>query len=194
MTEIDILADVIQREGGWRDAVQRPDKSWDPATNWGITLETLRRWRQRDFPGAVVTEVDLRQLTQLQASGIYQAMYVTEPGFTAANIPFEPLRVQLIDFGVNSGPERAVRWLQRILGLPVTGVMDSITRDAMQEERENYQDEKRPLMAIVNDALVAARSYMIDQAVDHGTVRKIDEEGVESRALSFFLATPSTLT
>jgi hypothetical protein len=42
----------------------------------------------------------------------------------------------------------------------------------------------------LNDALVAARSYMIDRAEDQGVIRPEDEEGVESRALSFFLAKP----
>lgn len=188
MTETDILDGILQREGGWRDQKKRPNGTFDPPTNYGITLDTLRRWRQRDFPGSVVDENDLRKLTALQASGIYTAMFVTEPGFTTDNIPFEPLRVQMIDFGVNSGPERAIRWLQRVLRVEATGKIDQATRGHL---RGSFNLPRNPLtMALLNDALVAARSYMIDQSVDQGIMRKEDEEGVESRALSFFLAKP----
>lgn len=189
MTETEIIDALLQREGGWRDEVVRPDHSRDPATNYGITLDTLRRWRQRDFPGAVVTETDLRQLTALQALGIYQQLFVAEPGFTRERIPFEPLRIQLIDFGVNSSPDRAIRWLQRVLYCTrVDGVLGPRTIAQLQRLGA-YESEWGYRM--INDALVAARSYMIDELVDHGTMRKQDEEGVESRALSFFLARPA---
>lgn len=193
MTADEIIAGVLEREGGWREEKERPNGSVDPPTNHGITLDTLRRFRQRDFPGAVVTEQDLRQLTPLQARGIYEQVFIAEPGFTVANIPYEPLRVQLIDFGVNSGPERAIRWLQRVLRFApecVTGKMDRKTVGWLQNATIEHAEAIDPC-ELVNDALVAARSYMIDRAEDQGTIRSQDEEGLESRALSFFLATPA---
>lgn len=190
MTAASILDALLQREGGWRDAVQRPNGTWDPDTNRGITLPTLKTYRQKYLgtPQAETTADDLRALTEDEARQIYGIMYVQEPGFTEANIPFEPLRVQLIDFGVNSGPARAIRWLQRVLklvwvGVDVNGRMDSNTLAALEHSNQ--------YLPIVNDALVAARSYMIDKATDQGVMRKADEEGVESRALSFVLAKPT---
>lgn len=197
MTETDIIDALLAREGGWRDQVTRPNGSIDPPTNMGITLPTLRAWLLRTGHTAStdnVGEDDLRHLRPETAALIYQEMYIIDPGFTPANIPFEPLRVQLIDFGVNSGPERAVRWLQRVLGFgraSVDGKLGPNTISALRcwgslVEPEMLEHHYR----LVNDALVAARSYMIDQAVDQGAMRKQDEEGVESRALSFFLARP----
>lgn len=188
---IDAMLDgVLEREGGWRDETPRPHAPPDPATNHGITLPTLRTYRQQYLgtPAIETTLDDLRALTTDEAKQIYAVRYVQEPGFTAENIPYEPLRVQLIDFGINSGPERAIRWLQRVLklvwvGVDVNGRLDFNTLAAL--------DHSNQYLPIVNDALVAARSYMIDQATDQGLMRKADEEGVESRALSFLLAKPT---
>ncbi len=191
MTEHEILDEVLVREGGWRDEVERPDGSVDPATNLGITLPTLTHWRGRF--GLTTTLDDLRHLSPVVAKYIYTDLFITEPGFTPENVPFEPLRVQLIDFGINSGPARAVRWLQRVLGVTPTGTLyEKSTLDRLRYMTCDMLDGVavlRPDKArIVNDALVAARSYMIDRSVDTGAMRKADEEGVESRALSFFLA------
>lgn len=189
MTESDILGGILQREGGWRDQVTRPNGSIDPPTNMGITLPTLRAWRRRRDTNAIVDVGDLRSMSDAEAQDIYTSMYVDEPGFTPANIPFEPLRIQMIDFGCNSGPERAIRWLQRVLGMEapsIDGVIGPLTR-----MRIGFCLGSHPCAGRwINDALVAARSYAIDQSVDQGIMRKEDEEGVESRALSFFLAKP----
>lgn len=196
MTADEVIDGLLQREGGWRGSVQRPDGTWDPPTNKGITLPTLQRYHEQylGWPASnPLTVQDLRDLTDELAVRIYTVLFIDEPGFTPENIPFEPLRVQLIDFGVNSGPERAVRWLQRVLRIPVTGKIDDATRsalDAWHVINEESRDFFELYYALVNDALVAARSYMIDQAVDQGAIRRQDEEGLESRALSFFLAKP----
>ncbi len=185
MTEDTILTEVLDREGGWRPETPRPNAPPDPATNMGITLPTLRTWRKNP----ALTEDDLKDLGPVEARQIYSQMYIADPGFTQANVPFEPLRVQLIDFGINSGPERAVRWLQRVMRAPVTGKMDARTIGWLQHATIEDAEFVEPL-ALVNDALVAARSYMIDSLEDTGKLRSADEEGVESRALSFFLAKP----
>lgn len=189
MTVEEIIDGVLAREGGWRGETPRPNAPPDPATNRGITLPTLRTYRAKYLgtPESETTLASLRALTDLEAREIYAVLFVQEPQFTQDNIPFEPLRVQLIDFGVNSSPARAVRWLQRCFmsdQVPVTGAMDAELIKALHL----FHDFEA--LHLVNDALVAARSYMIDQAVDQGRIRKADEEGVESRALSFFLARP----
>lgn len=192
MTAKEILDGVLARERGWRDAKTRPNGSIDPPTMHGVTMDTLRTYREKYLgtPPQETNLPDLKALTELEAEQIFAIMYVQEPGFTPENVPYEPLRVQLIDFGVNSGPARAVRWLQRVLGLSggaITGRLDTTTLHCLQDCTVTFG---RPYLALVNDALVAARAYMIDTAVDHGTVRVQDEEGLESRALSFFLAKP----
>lgn len=184
MTETTILDALFGKEGGFRPAVQRPDGTWDFATMYGITAHVLGQWRGL---GRHATVAELQAMPITEAAAIYRREYIHAPGFTAEAIGFEPLRLQLIDFGVNSGPPRAIRWLQRVLRqvrpeIAVDGVLGPQTRRTLQE--------CRGYLPWVHDALVAARSYMVDRAVDTGALRKQDEEGLESRALSFLLAKP----
>jgi len=172
-----LLTGILQREGGFRD---KPGDRGGP-TNYGITLATLAAWRRQ--PISQLTSDDVRRLTTFEAKAIYAARYIApfEP------VPYPPLREQLIDFGVNSGVPRAVRWLQRILGLPADGILGPQTQEHLTILSQQAVG-LRPALAVVNDALVAARSYMIDATEDAGQIPASDEEGVESRALSFFLA------
>lgn len=189
MTEDQILDEVLVKEGGFRAQVTRPDGTLDYDTNYGVTAPVLGEWLGLNRKA---TTEEVKNLKPDMARTILRKKYITGPGFTSENIPFEPLRAQLIDFGINSGPERAVRWLQRVLGLPpdaVDGRLGRLTLTAL-----NWPTLRQTMpdlwYQLVNDALVAARSYMIDRAVDTGSIRKADEEGLESRALNFFLAKP----
>ena len=166
MTETDLIGGILEREGGYVD---------DPAdrggaTNWGITAKS---WGLYKGFGRQATREEVKAITRAQAAEFYWGQHVRPSPFRS--VGYEPLRVQLIDFGVNSGPERAIRWLQRVLDVPVTGRMDDRTEKALQRDRG----------ALVNRALVAARLYMIDRATDQGTIDRKFEEGLESRALSF---------
>lgn len=186
MTEDEILTEVLQREGGYRAQKPRLVGPPDPETNKGITYWTYTNYCHK--LGKSVSREEFLLMPDALAKAIYTKLFIEDPGFTPGNIPYEPLRVQLIDFGVNSGPTRAIRWLQRVVRMrDVTGQLDAATVTILQGMALAPYSILLPL---VNDALVAARVYMIDQSVDQGLMRKIDEEGVESRALSFFLATP----
>lgn len=181
MTENEILDGVLVREGGYTND---PKDAGGP-TKYGITAATLGSWRNL---GRSATAAEVEALSANEAKAIYAERYINGPRFTPGAIRYEPLRVQLIDFGVNSGPERAIRWLQRLLkevwvGVRVSGRLDSETLAAL-EHAAFY-------LPLVNNALVAARSYMIDASTDAGTVNKKFEEGLESRALVFFTAKPN---
>ncbi|RDI58735.1 glycoside hydrolase family 108 protein [Microvirga subterranea] len=105
------LAEVLRHEGGF---VQHPA---DPggATKHGITRATLSRFR-----GRPVSVEDVRALTREEAGTIYRRHY-----WDAVRGDELPAGVDLalFDFAVNSGPERAVRRLQGILGVPADGVV-----------------------------------------------------------------------
>lgn len=98
-----LAAEIVAREGGF---VNDPD---DPggATNFGVTIHTLRRLR----PGARVGVQDVRALTREQAIEIYVEHYFTRPRI--AELP-EPLWPTVFDMYVNAGAN-AVRILQRLL-------------------------------------------------------------------------------
>lgn len=98
-----IIADVIRSEGGYVD---------DPAdrggaTKYGITIGTLGEWR-----GRPVTKADVKALTVEEAAEIYAARYVRGPGFD--KLP-ESVQAVLVDFGVTSGPARAIKTLHAVL-------------------------------------------------------------------------------
>jgi lysozyme family protein len=166
VTESEIINGLIHREG--EDAYT--NKPPDPPTKYGVTLGTLAAYR-----GRLVTADDVKALTRDEATAIYSKLFIDQPGFV--RVTNEPLRIQLIDFGVNSGPPRAIRWLQRAIGTPVTGVLD--------EPMLRLLSQLNP--RLVNNSLVAARCRMIDDWTDHDQKQKWAEEGLESRALSFFI-------
>ena len=98
-----LAAEIVAREGGF---VNDPD---DPggATNFGVTIHTLRRLR----PGMRVGVDDVRALTREQAIEIYVDHYFTRPRIS--ELP-EPLWPTVFDMYVNAGAN-AVRILQRLL-------------------------------------------------------------------------------
>ncbi|MCZ4259832.1 holin-associated N-acetylmuramidase [Limimaricola sp. G21655-S1] len=102
-----IAAEIVAREGGY---VDDPD---DPggATNYGVTIGTLRRLG-RDLDGdGVVTKADLKRLTAGQAADIFVEHYFRRPRIDA--LP-ESLHASVFDMYVNSGAN-AVKILQRLL-------------------------------------------------------------------------------
>jgi lysozyme family protein len=115
------LAVVLMHEGGF---VQHPR---DPggATKFGITRETLARFR-----GCPVSVEDVRYLTKAEAGIIYRRLF-WDP-IQADDLPMG-LDLVAFDFAVNSGPARAVRMLQGVLGVEADGVIGPITLAAARE-------------------------------------------------------------
>lgn len=106
------LPKLIAHEGGF---VNHPS---DPGgmTNLGVTRAVWQEWT-----GRPATEADMRALTPAAVAPLYRARY-----WDAVRADDLPAGVDyaVFDAAVNSGPARAVRWLQQALGLPATGVMD----------------------------------------------------------------------
>jgi lysozyme family protein len=98
-----LAEEIVAREGGF---VNDPD---DPggATNFGVTIHTLRRLR----PGQQIGVEDVRRLTREEAIEIYLEHYFQRPRI--AELP-EPLWATVFDMYVNAGGN-AVRILQRLL-------------------------------------------------------------------------------
>jgi lysozyme family protein len=173
MTEDQLVADVFVREGEtYADEHSTPPID-QPTAPGGIILATLSA-----YLGRPATLAELQALTKETATPIVRWVlhqFMARYGLTA--ITYEPLRLQMIDFAYNSGPERAIRWLQRVLQVEVTGRMDAQTIWAVQHEKG----------FLVHHALIAARLQMIDMWTDLEVRRRAWEEGLESRTLSFSL-------
>lgn len=105
MTDREFVAWVVDNFEG-HAFVDHPD---DPggATKYGVTLATLQAIR----PGATVD--DVKALTFDEAVLIMRVHYVLEPRID--RIHSVKVRMALIDFGIHSGPARAIRALQRVL-------------------------------------------------------------------------------
>ena len=110
---------VLASEGGYVNHPRDPGK----ATNMGITIATLRAWR-----GTTVTNKDVRNLTQAEALAIYKAQYWDT--VRADQLPLG-LDYLTFDYGVNSGPARAIKDLQRTVGADADGVIGQKTLDAI---------------------------------------------------------------
>lgn len=173
MTLDDLVEDIFDKEGvKYGDKTTKPPID-QPTGAGGITLGTMSA-----YLGRPATIGDLKALTRATAAPVVRwklERIVIENDF--ADIDFEPLRLQMIDFAYNSGAQRAVRWLQRTLGMSVDGIFGPDTAAAVN--RENGR--------LLNQAMIAARLQMIDEWTDKDQQAKLWEEGVESRGLKFSL-------
>ncbi len=126
---IDVIADILKREGGF---VDDPDDGGGP-TNHGITIGALSEYRRAI--GDLTPETDegkrgaIRALTEQDARAIYQRLYIDKPRF--GDIKHPELRALVIDTGVLHGRHRAARWLQGVSGVKADGWVGPITLGAV---------------------------------------------------------------
>lgn len=106
---------VLASEGGYVDHPKDPGG----ATNRGITFAVLQAWRKHP-----ITKADVKALTKEEALAIYKANY-----WDTMQCSRVPLGVDymLMDYGVNSGPGRAIKDLQRTVGAGDDGVLGAKT-------------------------------------------------------------------
>lgn len=114
------IGPILEAEGGFVDHPSDPGG----ATNMGITFNTLKAWRHPEN----ITVDDVRNLTKDEAKQIYRANY-----WNALSCDDLPDGVNLVtfDFGVNAGPGRSAKTLQRVVGVKDDGVVGPITLAAV---------------------------------------------------------------
>lgn len=136
-----IANEIVAREGGY---VNDPD---DPggATNFGVTIHTMRRLGLDLDRDGTVTAQDVRQLSRSQAVEIFVPHYFIRPRI--ADSP-RPLQATVFDMYVNAG-SNAVRILQRLLRdmrieVAVDGVIGpqtlAATRQGMAAAPDHFVD------------------------------------------------------
>ncbi|MEX0339718.1 MAG: holin-associated N-acetylmuramidase [Arenibacterium sp.] len=177
----DIAEAIVAREGGF---VNDPD---DPggATNFGVTVHTMRRLGLDLTGDGVVDVVDVRTLTRAQAVDIFLTHYYERPRI--GQMP-EALRASLFDMYVNAG-SNAVRILQRLLvdmgfSVAVDGVIGPQTIAASQNAarpdpvafRDAYGVARRNYYFRIADGRVASRKYARTRAGGKGGWIKRAEE------------------
>lgn len=132
-----LAEEIVAREGGF---VDDPD---DPggATNFGVTIHTMRRLGLDLTGDGVIDAADVRALTREQAIEIFITHYWARPRISALPQTLQP---PVFDMYVNAGAN-AVRILQRLLGdmghdLAVDGVIGPQTIRAAQAAAEAAPD------------------------------------------------------
>lgn len=162
-----IIDDLIEREGEYSN---RSADRGGP-TNFGITLKTLRWVRDN----ADLTAEDVKRLTKDEAHIIYQQKYIEAPGYNL--IPNDKLKVQLVDFGVNSGPDRATKALQRVIGVKDDGHIGQITLAALT--RFGYSK--------ANNLLMVERILLLGRIVRDDPTQSENINGWLIRATGFLI-------
>ena len=115
-----MIDEILRREGGF---VDHPNDRGGP-THHGITQATLARYR-----GKPVTVDDVRNLTEAEARHIYRNDYFTSIQLHRIRDPY--VACLAFDCSVNHGPQRAVRWLQQIVGVVDDGILGDATEVAI---------------------------------------------------------------
>ena len=110
------LAAVLVHEGGYINHPKDPGG----ATNKGITYRTYNAWRKSQGQ----KPQDVRKITDKEVAAIYKKQYWD--AVKADELP-SGLDYCVFDYGVNSGPGRAAKDLQRVLGVTPDGSVGSNT-------------------------------------------------------------------
>lgn len=160
----EIASSIVAREGGF---VNDPD---DPggATNFGVTLQTMRRLGLDLNGDGDVGVDDLRELTRAQAVDIFVRHYYAQPGID--RLP-EPLQPSVFDMYVNAGAN-AVRLLQRlvtrmgfvcaddgIIGPDTIAAVSAANESAPDHIVDAYGIERRNYYYRLADRRPASRKY-----------------------------------
>jgi len=120
------LAQILRLEGGYVDNKNDPGG----ATNMGITRKTLARWR-RVSPWWKLEKSEVRSLKRAEAAAIYKAFYWDR---CRCGVLADGLDLVLFDFAVNSGPVRAIRTLQALVGVPRDAIVGPVTLAAIRQK------------------------------------------------------------
>lgn len=99
---------TLKEEGGYGNDSRDPGGP----TNYGITIADVRKYVK---PGA--TAQDVKNLTQAQAISIYRNKYWKTPYYDCDTLA-PGVDLAVFDFGVNSGPSRAKKFLDKAVGGP----------------------------------------------------------------------------
>jgi lysozyme family protein len=126
----DALARVLKHEGGFVNHPRDPGG----ATNKGVTLETFRRYV--DPNGSVD---DLKRITADQIEDVYRDEYWK--AVRGDDLP-SGVDYAVFDFGVNSGPSRAARYLQGVVGVDEDGEIGPVTMAAVRKMKADAVIDK----------------------------------------------------
>jgi lysozyme family protein len=123
---VDALIHVLKHEGGY---VNHPA---DPGgmTNLGVTKAVWEEWVGRES-----SEKEMRSLTPEMVAPLYRRKYWDK--IQGDNLP-DGVDYAVFDFAVNSGPGRAAKFLQELVGVKADGAIGPMTLVAVSK-KEPYE-------------------------------------------------------
>lgn len=181
-----IAQEIVAREGGY---VDDPD---DPggATNFGVTIHTMRRLGMDLTRDGVVDALDVRALTRDQAVALFISHYYQRPGI--ARLP-QSLQASVFDMYVNAGAN-AVKILQRLLremgqevevdgliGPQTVAAAEAAARAAPEHIGDAYGIARRNYYLRLADARPASRKFARSRAGGKGGWIRRAEEFISPR-------------
>ena len=126
MTDREIVSWIIHKFEGLTFVHRSAADDPGGATKYGVTLKAY----QDLHPEATVDT--FRNLTLDEAIDFMIETHVEDPGLH--KVESSELRVALIDFSIHSGPGRAVKYLQKVIGASSDGVLGPVTRGLLAAE------------------------------------------------------------
>lgn len=167
------LGYVLGHEGGYSNH----PRDNGGATQWGITHGVYDAWRKsKGLP-----KRDVRNLTREEMIEIYRDNYWH--AVKGDDLP-AGLDYAIFDFAVNSGPARAAKFIQKLVGVNQDGVIGAKTLTAI------YQKNAKDLIEDLCDARLAYLQRLDDWDVfGRGWYRRVTE--TEERALKMVSDKPT---
>jgi len=169
------VAIVLRHEGGFID---HPSDRGGP-TKYGITLRTLRGWRDDE----TLTADDVRALTEAEAREIYLARYWNP--IRGDELP-PGVDLAVFDYAVNSGVRHAARELQAVVGVPQDGAIGRVTLAAVRE-----QDPSMVISNLCERRRAFLRTLRTFEVFGRGWLRRI--AAIEEAAKARVAASPLTI-
>jgi lysozyme family protein len=116
---------MLAHEGGYVDHPKDPGGR----TNLGVTQRVWEEWM-----GRPVTEKEMRALTPLMVKPLYKRKYwdAVRADDLVAGVDY-----CVFDVAVNSGPGRAIKFLQSCVGVAADGGFGAITLAAVKDAEED---------------------------------------------------------
>lgn len=108
---------MLKHKSGFSNPASNPGG----ATNKGITLATFRQYVKKNS-----TVADLKAITDAQVAQVYKAHH-WDTGQLPSGVDYP-----LVDYAVNSGPGRAIKHLQKVVGLAEDSIIGPMTLSAVK--------------------------------------------------------------
>jgi len=158
------LAQVLFVEGGYSDHPE--DKGGK--TKYGITEGTYRAW-QGEPVNHWPTCITIESITKNEASDIYLHMYWSK--IRGYELP-PGVSLMVFDSAVHAGPTRAIKWLQKAVGVKSDGILGPKTLQVAHRTNRSSKVHE-PILTVNNIAVYRLMMAKNNETFVKGWFRRI---------------------